>query len=354
MKGLRIAIVGWAESVHVQRWARGLAGRGFEIKVISLGGKPIEDVETTIIPRTGRLSYLTEASKATAAIRDFKPDLVHAHYATGNGWWGLKSDLQPLVISVWGADVMDFPSNFLKRAMVKRILNGADHITATSQLLKKVTLELLPSANGKTTVIPFGVELPGEIRQMPKSDRVRVCFVKALTAKYGPDILIKAFAKAVKVVPELELSIAGQGEMLPSLQALVDDLSMAERITFVGQLPYERVMQFISEHDFMVMPSTMASESFGVAVLEAGACGRTVIASEIGGVPEVSINNETGLLTPPGDINQLADAITRLASDRQLCERLGRNNYKFVKQKYKWESSLDMMSELYQKLVRSE
>ena len=97
------------------------------------------------------------------------------------------------------------------------------------------------------------------------------------------------------------------------------------------------------------MPSRM--ESFGVAVLEAGACARPVIASDIGGVPDLLVNNVTGILIPVGDSGGLADAIIKLAQDRVLGQKIGLNGYHHVAKNFSWENSLDRMSDLYQSLV---
>ena len=294
MKRLKIAIVGWAQSVHIQRWSKGLAEHGYRIRVISLGGEPLDQIETINIPRAGRLSYLTRKSLAVQAIQQFKPDIVHAHYATGNAWWGLKSGLRPLVLSVWGSDVLSFPSNPITRAVSRYLLNSADRICATNQLLKDQVAEISPRSNDQTVVIPFGVKVPEQPSAWPESNQFKICFVKALTAVYAPDILVKGFAQALKTVPEMYLTLAGEGPMRGELERLVERLGVSDRISLVGQIPYERVYPLLQEHHLMAMPSR--SESFGVAVLEAGACARPVLATSVGGVPKLLEHGETGNL----------------------------------------------------------
>lgn len=347
----RIAILGWINSVHVQRWAKGLMERGYDVKVISLGGEPYQGVNAVIIPRSGRVSYITKAGLAAKEVEAFQPHLVHAHYAVGFGWWMLRCKTRPRVVSVWGADIMDFPNNWLRRAFIKRVLKGADHITATSQLLKEVTVQLTPDVTDRLTVIPFGVRIPEAVTPITASDTVRLCFIKGHRRKYGPHILLQALAKARQTAPNLKLTLAGEGELTPKLRHLAAELGLMDNVDFVGFVNNERIYDLIRDHHFMVMPSTMESESFGVAVLEAGACGRAVVASEVGGVPEVLIDGRTGLLVPPGDVDALAGAIVKLASDGELCRRMGDEGYLFVRNTYDWETSLDNMSELYIRLI---
>ncbi len=347
----RIAIFGWSNSVHVQRGVSGMLARDFEIKVISLGGDPLPDAETSIIARRGRLSYLTQAGQAADQALEFKPDLVHAHYAVGFGYWAMRTAFQPSLLSVWGADVIDFPSNSFKRYLIRKVLRSADHITATSQLLKNTVVKLLPDSDSRVTVIPFGVNIPDSVAAFPDSPPVKLCFIKVHYKKYGPDILLRAMAAVVKEIPDIKLSIAGYGEMTDMLKAMTRDLHLEKNVEFVGFIDNREIYPFIQKHHIMVMPSVLDSESFGVAVLETGACQRPVIASRVGGVPEVVRDGETGLLLPPGDSGALAAAIIRLANDRELSVRMGERGYEFVKKNYDWEKSLDMMAETYNRLI---
>jgi glycosyltransferase involved in cell wall biosynthesis len=337
--------------VHVQRWARGLSQRGYQVKVVSLGGEPLDSVETCILPRHGKWSYLLHASQAAREAKAFKPHLVHVHYAAGFGLWGLRLKFTPTIVSVWGADIMDFPSNRFFRALTKRVLRQANHVTATSNLLKKVVLQLTPDTDRKITVIPFGVIVPPEIVCPPLSSSVKLCFLKTHRPKYGPDILLRALAQVKEVIPGIILSIAGEGELTQDLKRMTSELELGENVRFVGSVPNPEVYTFLRQHHIMVMPSVMDSESFGVAALEASACGRPVIASNVGGVPEVVLDGATGILVPPKDPHQLAEAIISLAQDAGRREEMGKAGHEFVKQRYSWERSLDMMCDLYERLI---
>ncbi|MFH1685895.1 MAG: glycosyltransferase [bacterium] len=349
--GKRIAILGWLDSVHVQRWARGLAERGFVVKVFSLGGADRDGIDAAIFPRSGTYSYFSQAGGVARALSEFRPDLVHAHYATGFGLWMLRSKIRPRIVSVWGSDVIEFPADPFRRFLIRRVLNGADHITATSKLLKRVTENLVPDRSERISVIPFGVELPLSHVPMPALPPARLCFIKVHYKKYGPDILLRAVKLARETVPDIKLTMAGEGEMTPMLQNMTAELGLEDTVSFVGFIDNREIYDFIRQHHMMIMPSVMESESFGVAVLEAGACGRAVIASDIGGVPEVLDDGRTGLLVPPGDVGRLAEAIVKLATDADLCRDMGRQGYRFVSENYDWQKSLDAMADLYLRLI---
>jgi glycosyltransferase involved in cell wall biosynthesis len=317
--------------------------------VISLGGAPIPDVETVVLPRRNRLSYLTHAARATREARDFDPQILHVHYASGFGWWGLRAGVQPTVVSVWGSDLYQFPSNFIKRAFLRQVLRRATHITATSRTLRKMALTITPEVDGRLSIVPFGVRVPATIRPLPAPEPLRICYIKQHKPIYGPDVLIRAVAEVKKIFPSVVVNMAGHGPLTVQLERLIHRLHLEENVRLVGFINPDIIQDFIADHHLMVMPSLW--ESFGVAVLDASASGRAVIASNAGGIPEVLVNGETGILVPPDDHKALAEAIIRLGRDRDLTARMGKAGHEFVKNNYAWDKSLDMMTELYERLI---
>ena len=337
--------------MHVQRWCAGMTHRGFQIKLISVGGRQLDSVETVVLLRRGKLSYLTNIARAKEETIAFNPNLVHAHYIAGNGLLARKTGVTPFLGSVWGADVIDLPTNIIFRHMVRKILRAATYLTATSNFLKQVTIKLEPTVANRISVIPFGVKIPDDFYVLPSFKPVKICFVKSLKPKYGADILLQALKQVTAKIPDIQLTIAGAGPMENELKALTKKLQLETNVSFVGYVENEQVYELIHNHHMMVMPSIMDSESFGVAAIESGACGRPVIASRVGGVPEVIIDGKTGILVTPLDIGELAKAIVKLADNITLCNDMGKCGYQHVKENYPWEKSLDQMSELYGRLI---
>jgi len=350
MSKRRILIFGWSDSVHVQRWCEGLSCKNFEIKLVSVGGEPLSSVETVTLPRKSKLSYLSQLSRAAKEADSFKPDLVHAHYAAGNGLLGLSCRVRPFLVSVWGSDIDKKSNNPISKWINKHVLNKADHISATSSFLKAEAIKLLPSVKNKISIIPFGVNVPGSIVPAAEKTSPDICFIKVHRHIYGADILLEAMALVKKEIPGIKLRLAGsENSYTLVLKKLIAELELGENVQFVGFINNDEIYSFIREHDFMVMPSR--SESFGVAALESSACGRAVIASNVGGVPEVVIDTETGILVEPENHMALARAIIELAKNPEKCRQMGRAGYDFVKENYDWEKSLEAMSELYDRLI---
>jgi glycosyltransferase involved in cell wall biosynthesis len=344
----RVAMFGWSDSVHVQRWAKGLSGRGYDIRVISSGCSPISGIDTVILPRVNRWSYFTQVRRAVAAAREFHPDLIHVHYAGGFGLWGASCRFAPLLVSVWGSDVALLQSHSIRRLVTRWILRRASHVTATSVVLGQAALELAGDIADRFSVLPFGVAVPESPAPMPPPP-VRLCFIKQHRARYGPDILLRALALATRKIPDLHLTMAGVGEMTENLRQLTRDLNLTQHVDFVGMVDNRSIYSLLEEHHIMVMPSF--EEAFGVAALEAGACARPVIASRVGGIPEVVQDGVTGILVPPGDVSALSAAIVTLAGDLDRSTTMGCAGHQFVSKTYSWERSLDLMSALYQQVI---
>ena len=192
--------------------------------------------------------------------------------------------------------------------------------------------------------------MPNEVGQVPASRPFRICYLKEHKPVYGADILIKALSHVIKEIPEVYLTFAGkENDYTGHLKKLVIENNLEKHVKFAGQINHENIYPFISEHHVMVMPSRF--EGFGVAAAEASACSRAVIATEVGGISEIIINGKTGILVPPGDDKTLAKAILNLANDVDLCHKMGREGYAFVRQNYQWEKSLDIMCELYERVI---
>lgn len=156
------------------------------------------------------------------------------------------------------------------------------------------------------------VVLPG------KRERLRVLAVANLIRQKGIDVLIRALARMKR--SDVELEIAGDGPEAAALQALVSELGLTERVRFLGLR--SDVPELLARTDIFVHPAVWA-EAFGYTITEAMAAGVAVIATRTGGIPEIVVEGESGLLVTPGSVDELAMALDRLASDESLRSRLG-------------------------------
>jgi len=346
---MRICYLAPANSVHTQKWVDYLNHSGHEMHLISFHPGKIKGAEVYHLKSFAKFCYLLYLPVVKMLVKKIRPEIVHAHFVSSYGLVGACLGFHPLLISVWGTDIIDFPRRSrIHRWLVRYSLNKADVITATSQMLSEAVAGFV-RGNDKTFVVPFGVDLDRFYPRIESVDReiITIGTVKTLAPKYGIEYLIRAFAIVGKKYENVKLVIVGDGSLRGKLENLATELNCSEKIDFVGKVPNERVRKYLSAMDIFVTPSV--SESFGVAVVEASACGLPVIVSDIGGLSEVVLNKKTGLRVPPKDPDAIAKAIIFLIENPQLREKWGNEGRRFVSEHYNWIENAAQMEKLYKK-----
>ncbi len=352
---MRLCFLAPANSIHTRRWVEYMADRGHRVNLITFHkGDKIPKVKVHYLPCPAKLIYPFFLSKIRFLVRTVDPDILHAHYASSYGLLGACSGFHPFIVSVWGWDVINFPrASLFHKFLIKFTLRKADQITATSVFLKS-TIMKLGSGSEEISVIPFGTELSlfHPEAKPAKNQTIKIGIVKSLRTKYGIEYLIRAFALVEKKFRNISLIIAGEGPLKESLKKLPQELGCAEKIHFSGAIPHSEVPQFLQKIDIFVVPSIDESESFGVAAIEASACELPVIASNIGGLPEVVLDGKTGLLITPKDPAALAEAIISLIENPDLKRQYAKAGRELVMKKYNWQENAWSMEKLYEKVLR--
>jgi glycosyltransferase involved in cell wall biosynthesis len=170
--------------------------------------------------------------------------------------------------------------------------------------------------------------------------------VSSLTAVKGHGVLLEAFAEARRAVPGLRLLIVGEGPARPAIEATVARLGVDADVRLVGRA--RALGDLISSMD--VFASAALSEGFGINLLEAMALGVPCVAFRLGGIPEVVVDGETGLLVPPRDVRAFSDALVRLAADVPLRGKLGDAGRLRVATHFTPERYAQAMAALYERL----
>lgn len=356
---MKICFLSDSGSGHTVKWCRNLIQRGHEVSVISLRNMEISGVpvytlnENNVKVRSDwqKLSYITHVRAVRRIIREIKPDILHAHYLTSYGLLGALSGFRPLITSVWGTDIQEFPQKSkLHEAVVRFNLHKADAIWATSHALSARTR---PFTNKKISVTPFGVDMQVfKPLHRPRTQEYIIGSVKALETRYGMEHLIRAFGIVKKrhVLPQLKLEIAGMGTKEAEYRRLAEKTGFAEDITFLGYVsPPPKVAETFNRFRFAVYPSM--EEAFGVATVEAQACGVPVIVSNVGGLPEVSKPGVTSLLVPPGDPEALARAMESFLFDEDKRKSMASHSRDYVMNRYEITDTFDHIENLYKEFL---
>lgn len=366
---VKILFLADLDSSHTRKWAVSLHQRGYEIGIFSLRKGTsgwskqypairVYDSEGFAKEKfqgsqSGKLSYLKMSSLLKKVIREYQPDLVHAHYATSYGLLGALSGFHPLITSVWGSDVFDFPKrSIFHRVLLKRNLRRADRIFSTSEVMK-AEVEKLGIRN--VVVTPFGVDThlykAGALPPLFGSEVKVIGTIKTLEAHYAIDVLIRAFAQLKSKYREpLKLVICGSGSQEPALRRLAAAQTCAGDIVFKGAITQDEVPGYMNRFD--VFANLSLQESFGVAVVEAMACEVPVVVSDAPGLLEVTANGSCGLVVKRNDADAAAEAMFQLLTDSVLYEQMKEQGRRRVEQEYDWNRNLNEIEKQYAALLK--
>ncbi|PFG04427.1 glycosyltransferase [Bacillus sp. es.034] len=364
---MKVLLLAPANNVHTKKWLDYYNSIGIEVMNISLENHkdstetiPWENVSRVYLnlKLNHKISYLFTVSRLKKIIRKWQPDLIHSHYASSYGLIGALTGFNPYILSVWGSDIYDFPNkNMMNRIILQYALKKADYICSTSPALELETKKYIDE-NKPLSITPFGVDID-QFKPNPEEKvegQFRIGIAKGMEPKYGIEYLLKGFKLFLEELgPErqyVRLQLAGDGPYFAKYRKMADDLEISGNVDFLGRIAHEDVPGFISSLQIFVISSLI--ESFGVSAVEAQACGVPVVATNVGGLPEVVLDGKTGYLIPSKDPQALAEKLLFLYKDSSEREKLGRNGREHVLHHYDWEENSKRMIDLYNKIVKKE
>lgn len=294
-------------------------------------------------PRFRRLGLLDAIRLSTVVWRE-KVDVVHLHFHEPFNSFTLLSRMLPWKVFVTfhiSASLSGSPGWMatLKRLRTAWLGAGVAGVFCVSHSSRRRFLANYQMKPQLVWVIHNGIALDAFGDPHPwlaegEPTPLRVICVASLIPEKGVEDLIQAALLLKNDGMPLEVTVVGDGPMLPQLRDMVQGSGLEGVIRFLGLR--SDVPQLLSRSHVAVVPSRW-DEAFGFAVAEAMAAGLPVIASEVGGIPEIVVDGETGFLVPPGSPPEIARCLRELHGDRGLAQRLGRNGRRRVEDKFRVE-----------------
>jgi len=236
-------------------------------------------------------------------------------------------------------------------------LRRATRIVVASPPLTEV--RALAPYRSKCVVVPFGLHVEKYVPDAAVTQRIEVLrqfarrpallFVGRLVDYKGVDVLLKALPGL-----EADLAIVGDGPRRARLEALARELGVVEQVQFLGEVSSDELLARYHACDAFVLPSVTRQEAFGMVQLEAMACGRPVVSTDLGtGVAWVNHHGQTGLVVTPGDVEDLRGALARLIADEELRRRLGAQGRARVLNHFTAERMCSATRSLYLDIARA-
>ncbi|MBI5882424.1 MAG: glycosyltransferase family 4 protein [Elusimicrobia bacterium] len=281
--------------------------------------------KTTVFAPSPGITPGTARKKLASLLSREPAGICHIQFFSRGLGWLLPARFPQetrVVLTHQGASLalMEHPQAF--HALARR----AAAVTTVSRAGLRELVAAMPWIRSKSCVIPNGTDLPKKSRTMrtesPRKRGNHILCVSRLAAYKGTDILVMAFAGLLARGHDLDLVIAGPDQTQGAITRLIRRLGLSDRIHLPGTRTPGQVSRLLADCLFFVLPSR--KENMPMALLEAMAQGKAVIASRVGGIPEAVRHDKDGLLVRAGDATGLTKAMERLAQDQGLRLRLGR------------------------------
>lgn len=358
-KSMKICYLADINSYHTHKWCRYFISKGHEVHVITLNKGALPgvnvhslDLNSNLSKKDGsfyKLSYLKRVNRIKNIVYEVKPDIFHAHYASSYGLLGALCNYHPYILSLWGSDILLFPKEgVIQKNIIKYNLKKADKILSTSKYMRD---EANIYTKKDIDITPFGIDVKlFKNKKVRKNDEIIIGIVKSLEKIYGIDYLIQAFSNIIKKYPKnaIRLEIVGEGTQESSLRNLVHKLKIEKNVIFLGSMTQEKVAEFYNKIHIAVFPSI--SESFGVSVLEAQACGVPVIVSNIKAFEETTIIGKSSLVCEVKNSKSIEFQLEKLIVNKELRESMGNVGSIFVRENFDQDNIFIEIEELYESI----
>ena len=304
---------------------------------------------------------LALSSKLVDMVKLYKIEVLHVHYAIPHAYAGYMAKQMlkneginlPMITTLHGTDITLVGNHPFYKPAVTFSINKSDYVTSVSQSLKDDTLKLFKIKN-KIKVIPNFIELdkvkkdptvPCHRYVMAKEDERIITHISNFRkVKRIPDI-IKIFYNIQKVMPA-KLMMVGDGPEKEKAEVLCMELGIYDKVIFFGNS--NEIDKILCFTDLFLLPSE--TESFGLAALEAMACGVPVISSNSGGLPEVNFDGVSGYLSDVGNVDEMAANAIKILKDDETLNEFKLNALEVAK-KFDIKNILPKYEALYQKAI---
>lgn len=352
--------------MHVRKLAYYLSQRDdIELHIITIGnGKETTQTGNLIVHAIKQkypypLAFPILVRLLKRKIQEIKPDIVNAQttnmpYSTTAAFVRHK---YPAVLTVRGILVKEARfitgigsifNTLFHKPNEKYVVSRIPDIIAVSSATRNVISSM---SNSVIHVIRNGADFE-DMQNVELCESVRspsILFVGHLAKIKGVNLLLEAIPIIKKVFPDVHVYIAGSGPDEGKLRKLVQKLNIEENVEFLGFVQGDLKYSYYKSADIFVLPSLW--DSAPVVLPQAMICGRPIVASNVGGIPDMVENGETGVLFEPGNVEQLAEKLTILLQDRELREEMGKAGAERVKE-FTWEKIAERTVGVYREILR--
>lgn len=293
--------------------------------------------------------------------KQFDFDIIHAHRVYPEGFAAVllgKKFKKPVVISARGSDINVLSRNFILRGLIRYVIKRAHKIIAVSKELAEKIIAL--GGEDNVQVMPKGVDIgiffPMDKQKLREQlnlpqDRIIVLYVGNLVAIKNPGAMVEAALLISKEERQRYLFVmVGDGDLKHSIAKRIEKEKLTSCFKLTGRLNPQEIPLWMNAADMLFLPSF--NEGMPNVLYEAMACGLPVIASRVGGIPEIIEDGKTGFLIDPEDIVQMKEYFIRYANEKELFNQMSLSEQSYIKnKKLNWNENSQKIEAVYQDLL---
>ena len=318
--------------------------------------------ETNLHPFEGMRKHLLTPVRALLIKRNLlrvKPDALIGCWASTYGFYSAYSNFHPFILLVWGSDVLIFPQRYFPlKALVIYSLRKADVVIVDSEVQREAVIKLGCEPQ-KIVKFPW-VNLKGFKRDERKGREIRrecgwgdddivVISLRNHKPIYGVEFLINAIPHIIKKNKDIKFLILGEGPLTNFFKAKAEEFIKSGHVKFIGTVPHEKVVDYLSTADIYV--STSFSDGTSASLLEAMACSLPPVVTEIYGNKEWVEDGVNGFLVPIANFKKLAEKILLLANDHKLRKELQAKTEEAVRTRVNWRKNIQELTKIIDEMI---
>jgi len=365
---MRLYILSDTAAPHTRRWARWFAKRGHEVHVVSFNPDALPSYEPAIVHsiwKSGGRNALPQRvlkvpviiARLRGLIREFPPDLVHAHSAGGYAWAAMLCGFRPYVVTPWGTDLLvDVKRSGMNRWLTGHALRRAALVTTDGFHFVDI-LRSFGVPTERTLVHTFGTDVhhfssgPGEGERLALDvgDGPLVISTRTLNPVHDVETFIRAIPAIHRAFPSARFVVVGDGIDRLRLEDLAAKLGVSDVTRFTGMVDEERMRRVLRASNIYVSTSIMDAGLAG-STAEAMATSLPVIQTDNSDNAYWTPDGEGGLLIPNSDPAVLAEATIRLLQDPGKAHRMGMRNREVIVKKNNVDIELAKIEAAYEHL----
>ena len=350
--------MGDARSVHIERWCRYFTDQGYEVALFSLEPKTIS-APVRFYPagrRTpfGFLNYYLARADFKAALDDFRPDLVNAHYVVSYGWLASYCRECPVIVTAWGSDLLLLPQkSMIHRKRIEKALDHAVFCTVDNHNLHLAAARFLPDEKIYKVImgIDRGFYASAPHPQYTSSGVLKIIAPRGLEPVYDPRSIIEA-AKMLRGQLEFHITLLGNEPRAAAIKSELASLGISDTVAVKPMMPHEAYIESLK--DYHLYLSASLSDSTSVALLEAMTVGLFPVVSDIDGNREWIRDGHNGIMFRAGSPESLCEAVLKAAAGRDKFQAVAEINRERIGAEAIWQDNMDNLNRKFMELSGNE